>query len=201
MTADALRIAELERENILLREKVNLFELMQEKVAALEQQVAWFQRQIFGSRSERRFEIDPVLQGNLFAEFGLEDSAEHEEPEDAPVRAHRRKKRRDQAVNDSGLRFDESVPVETIFVTNHEAEKIAEEERVEIGEKVVCRVAQEIGSYRVLRYVMKTYKRKDTGELLVCPAPANVLERSCADVSLLAGMLVDKYQWHLPLYR
>ena len=36
-------------------------------------------------------------------------------------------------------------------------EPTPEGEHEEIGEKVVCRVAQEIGSYRVLRYVMKTY--------------------------------------------
>jgi VanZ family protein len=31
--------------------------------------------------------------------------------------------------------------------------------------------------------------------------PANVLEKSVADVSFLAGMLVDKFLYHLPLYR
>ena len=31
--------------------------------------------------------------------------------------------------------------------------------------------------------------------------PSNVLERTAADVSLLAGMLVDKFSYHLPLHR
>lgn len=31
--------------------------------------------------------------------------------------------------------------------------------------------------------------------------PVNVLEKSVADVSFLAGMLVDKFLYHLPLYR
>jgi transposase len=31
--------------------------------------------------------------------------------------------------------------------------------------------------------------------------PANVLEGSFADVSFLAGMLIDKFCYHLPLYR
>ena len=147
MTAEALRIVELERENALLHEEM----------ASLRQQVAWFRRQIFGSRSERLFGIDPVLQGNLFAEFGLEEAPDRETPDEAPASPRRRSKRRDTAVNDSGLRFDESVPVETIIVENLAAARIPEGEREEIGEKVVCRVAQEIGSYRVLRYVMKTY--------------------------------------------
>jgi hypothetical protein len=44
-------------------------------------------------------------------------------------------------------------------------------------------------------------KRKDTSELVTPPAPVNVLDKSIADVSFLAGMLVDKFLYHLPLYR
>ena len=36
---------------------------------------------------------------------------------------------------------------------------------------------------------------------MTTPAPANVLDKSVADVSFLAGMLVDKFCYHLPLYR
>ena len=186
MTAEALRIVELERENALLHElagrhqevramlekKAGLLEetlalvkqsyallentnahleeangLMQEEMTSLKQQVAWFRRQIFGSRSERRFGIDPVLQGNLFAEFGLEEVPDRETPDETPASPRRRSKRRNTAINDSGLRFDESVPVETIIVENLAAAGIPEGEREEIGEKIVCRVAQEIGSY------------------------------------------------------
>ena len=42
-------------------------------------------------------------------------------------------------------------------------------------------------------------KRRDTGELLAPPSPPNVLEQTCVDVSFLAGMLVDKFRYHLPL--
>ena len=44
-------------------------------------------------------------------------------------------------------------------------------------------------------------KRRDTGELLAPPSPPNVLEQTCVDVSFLAGMLVDKFRYHLPLHR
>ena len=132
--------------------------LMQEEMASLTQQVAWFRRQIFGSRSERRFGIDPVPQGTLFAEFGLEEVSDREIRDETLAFPRRRPRRRDTAVNDSVLWFDESVPVETIIVENLAAAGIPEGEREEVGEKVVCRVAQEIGSYRVLRYVMKTYE-------------------------------------------
>src|SRR2546422_413843 len=39
-------------------------------------------------------------------------------------------------------------------------------------------------------------------QALVCPpAPPAVLEKSFADVSVLAGLLLDKFRYHLPLYR
>ena len=53
----------------------------------------------------------------------------------------------------------------------------------------------------VLKYIRKVVKRLDTQTILTPSTPANVLERSAADVSFLAGMLVDKFSWHLPLYR
>jgi transposase len=66
---------------------------------------------------------------------------------------------------------------------------------------VSCRLAQRPGSYVVLRYVRKVYKRKEDGVFSCPPAPPAVLEKSCADVSFLAGLLIDKFIFHLPLYR
>ena len=90
-----------------------------------------------------------------------------------------------------------SVPVTTIEVKDAAVEPIPESERVLVGENVTCRLAQERASYRVLRYVLPVVKRRDTGELVSARAPANVLDRTTADVSLLAGMLVDKLR-HRP---
>ena len=77
------------------------------------------------------------------------------------------------------MRFDETVPVETIDVIDPAIEAIPEAEREVIGEKVSHRLAQEPGSYKVLRYVRQVVKRRDTGELVTPPAPPNVLERTC----------------------
>jgi transposase len=53
----------------------------------------------------------------------------------------------------------------------------------------------------VLRYDMPVVKRKDSGDITNTTAPAAVFDQSLADVSFLAGMLVDKFTYHLPLYR
>ena len=62
-------------------------------------------------------------------------------------------------------------------------------------------LAQQPASYVVIETLRKMVKRRDTGELSCPPAPARVLEKSHADVSLLAGLLIDKFRYHLPLYR
>ena len=170
------------------------------RITQLQQQVDWFKRQLFGRKSEKRLEFDAFEQAHLFATLGIETPPDGEVPT-REVRYRRREKRRDGAVNESGLRFDETVPVEVIDVVDPAIEAIPEAEREVVGEKVSHRLAQEPGSYKVLKYVRRVIKRRDTGELLTPPAPPNVLERTAVDVSFLAGMLVDKFRYHLPLHR
>ena len=168
--------------------------------AALKDQLDWFKRQLFGRHSEKRLEYDLTEQVSLFEALGVEDAPASEVPTEE-ISYRRRRKRRGAAVNDSGLRFNESVPVTTIEVKDPGVEAIPESERVLVGENVTCRLAQERASYRVLRYVLPVVKRRDTGVLVSARAPANVLARTTAAVSLLAGMLVDKFRHHLPLHR
>lgn len=68
------------------------------------------------------------------------------------------------------------------------------------------RLAQRPGSYVVLEYTTPVVKPKVLEEgteidIITTPFPATVFEGTIADVSLLAGMLVDKFIYHLPLYR
>lgn len=53
----------------------------------------------------------------------------------------------------------------------------------------------------ILKYVREVIKRREDGALSCPPAPASVLGKSFADVSLLAGLVLDKFRYHLPLYR
>ena len=170
------------------------------RVTQLQQQVDWFKRQLLGRTSEKRLEFDEVEQANLFAALGIEVPP-GQDISTQEISYRRREKRRDGAVNEQGLRFDETVPVETIVVADTAIEAIPESEREVVGEKVTHRLAQEPGSYKILKYVRQVVKRRDTGRLLTPPAPANVLERTAVDVSFLAGMLVDKFKYHLPLHR
>ena len=189
MTA-AARIAELTRENAQL----------QAQVGELQQQLDWFKRQLFGAKSEKRLDVDPAVQGNLLAALGVAAPPPPPAPTET-ITYQRRPKRRDAALNDTGLRFSEDVPREVIAVSDPAIEAIPAERRVRIGEKVTYRLAQRPGSYVILEYVRPVYKLLDEVRILTTAAPVNVLEKSVADVSFLAGMLLDKFCYHLPLYR
>jgi transposase len=67
--------------------------------------------------------------------------------------------------------------------------------------KVTYRIAQRPGAYHVLKYRRPVIKVNASGKILALPAPDGVLEGSRVDVSFGAGLLMDKFAWHIPLYR
>jgi transposase len=184
------RVEELEQDNARLTAQVE----------AMKQQLDWFKRQLFGEKSEKRLDVDPGVQGNLLSGLGVMPPPPKEQPTET-ITYQRRKKARDGAVNDSGLRFSDDVPREVIAVRDPEIEAIPEDRRELIGEKVSYRLAQRPGSYVILEYTRPVYKFLDDQTIATTPAPLNVLEKSVADVSFLTGMLIDKFCYHLPLYR
>jgi len=176
------------------------YDALQAQIQTLQTQLDWLKRQLFGARSEKRLEIDPAIQADLLATL-VEDLPAPAKPETEKISYERRKLRGDNTVTDTGLRFDDSVPVETIVLSAPELADVPKDEQILITEKITYRLAQRPGSYVVLKYVRPVIKRKDTDALVAPPAPVNVLDKSLADVSFLAGMLVDKFMYHLPLYR
>lgn len=180
---------------------VELIHTQAQTIASLQQQLDWFKRQLFGSKSER-FIAPPNAQqlhlGELVSTSPLTD------PPHKMVAAHtRRVPTRDRDADAESLPFfDESrVPVETITLPVAEIEGLAADEFEVIGEKTSFRLAQRPGSYVVLKYVRPLVKRRDTDTIHCPPAPSGVIEGSRADVSFLAGLLLDKIGYHLPLYR
>jgi transposase len=98
--------------------------------------------------------------------------------------------------------FDEAkVPMIEIGLSTPEIESLSPDQYDVIGEKISYRLAQRPASYTVIRYHRPVIKRRDGGQLITVPAPLGVLEGSRADVSLCAGLLVDKFVYHQPLYR
>ncbi len=210
MTLEAQAAKLSQREIIALLEAHNSYaereRQIQAKQAELERenqelklQVQWWERQYFGEKSEKRIrETDPRQLSFVEGEDAPPEPAE-------TVKGHQRrkrgKKRLEDQVTSEGLRFGPDVPVKTISVPNPELEGLKEGEDYEvIGTRETHKLAQR-SPYVILRFVRQVVKLLPQKKIRCAPAPQAVLERSYADVSFLAGLLVDKFVYHLPLYR
>ncbi len=172
-----------------------------QQVVSLQDQLDWFRRQLFGRKSERVVSLDPaqLLLGEITAPPQMPMPADTRS-----VAAHTRKRTRSDIAADAEAVpfFDESkVPVIEIGLSTPEIEALTPDQYEVIGEKISYRLAQQPGSYTVLKYVRPVIKRRDTQAVLSVPAPQGVIEGSRAEVSFLAGMLVDKFVYHAPLHR
>ena len=170
------------------------------RLEEVEQQLRWFKNQLFGTKSERRIiEVDP---SQLSLGEGIIEKTEAKPARATEVRGHRRREQNDKKAQDeSGLRFDDSVPIETIVAKDPETQGLWVHEFEVISEKKTYRLAQRPASYVILEFVRRVSKHKATGKISCPPAAPSVLPGSYADVSLLAGMIIDKFRYHLPLYR
>ena len=164
------------------------------RVAELTRQLEWFKQQLFGEKSERRF-LDADSRQLALGEWKSADSPGTE----ITVAEHRRRSgvSSDESTAEDPVRFDESVPVEEIRLPHPPLD----DEHEIVSEKTTLRLAQKPASYVVVKYIRPVVKRKVDGTLSCPPASASVLGKSVADVSLLACMVIDKFRYHLPLYR
>ena len=176
------------------------------ELAAAKHQLDWFKRQIFGQKSERRL----IESASASGQMSLGEMITQEQivpplvPTERQVAAHTRRPttKKPETGDDSLPFFDElRVPVEVIELASPETAGLAPEDYEIISYKNSYRLAQRPGSTVVLNYRRPVIKLKEN-QAIVCPAtPEGVIEGSRADVSFIAGMLIDKFAYHLPFYR
>jgi transposase len=173
------------------------------RVEELEAQLEWLKRQVWGAKSEKRAKEILNLGGQLWLGQELMPVPVDPPAKKTTVKEYERQQRKNAVevvAEDSQLKFGPDVPVQTIEVNDPATADIPEEQRELLSENVVYRLAQR-SPYVVLKYVTKTWKLKESGKIVTPRTPEAVIPGSSADVSFLAGLLVDKFQHHLPLYR
>ncbi len=178
---------------------------LKDKVKGLEQQLAWFKRQIFGQKSEKfTLAVNPN-QMSILDVLGdlpiLPNSTDEDKQTITYQRGKHKKAPLDGSPDDSGLRFDKSVPVEEIKIPCPELNGADANLYELIDTKNTYRLAKRPESYVVLKYIRAVFKEKPSSKIITTAAQSNVLNRSFADVSFLAGCLIDKFCYHQPLYR
>lgn len=185
---------------LLSEENLSLKSQLQTTVS----QLVWLKKQIFGQKSEQRKYLSSSAQQMFLGETF--ESQSEAPPEPTTIKSYQRgkaqKKEFPGTPEDSGLRFDENeVPVEEVELPCPELEGEDKDQYEVVSKEASYKLAQKPAAYVVVKYIKTKVKRKDTGEMKTTPMPASVLGNSVADVSLLAGLIIDKSQYHLPLFR
>lgn len=171
-----------------------------EKIQLLEEQLAWFQKQIFGKKAEKF--VDPQA-SQLYFE-GFENPDPIDQPKTKTIPAHERKERK--RTGKDTFQFPEDLPIERQVIDIPEEKKICEETGkplVKIGEEITSKLGHKPGSYFIKQIVRPKYALPQGSEGGICTAdlPDSFLTRCQADESLIAEILVKKFVDHLPLYR
>lgn len=172
-------------------------EKLQHQVQHLNEQLAWFMKQVFGKRSEK------VVSSNMqemFPGFELPPIPEEKKKE---VATHQRSVKKNGS---SSLTFPEDLPIERTIIDLKEEEKICPETGkplIKIGEDISQKLAHKPGSYYIKEIIRAKYAVSKDGEKTIISAelPDSLLQKSKVDESFLADILVKKFADHLPLYR
>ena len=206
-------IQALVEENRKLSERVA--ELMAEKselqntVASLTAQMAWFRKKLYGSMSEKRLPLDPkVLEPTLFdmplpaeEQARLDAEVKKMEEDNAKVieaKPHKRVVRKP---------VYSDLPVEETHIYPEGVKD--NPEYVEIGVENTDTLAIQPARMYIKRtvrhkFVLKSslqIKHPERQAFLIAPLPETVIPKGMASESLLADILINKYVYHLPFYR
>lgn len=178
---------------------------LKSKLQEAQTQLAWFKKQIFGQKSEQRKYLSSSSQQMCLGEV-FESNSEVLPVEAVTIQSYARGKAKKQELpgtpEDSGLRFVEGeVPIEEVKLPCPELEGENKEQYEIVSTEASYKLAQKPGAYVVLKYVKTKVKHKENGGMKTTPMPSSVFGSSVADVSFLAGMIIDKSMYHLPLYR
>ncbi len=180
---------------------------LKEEVQVLKHRIAWFEKQIFGEKSEKRQHDHPHQISLLGEPTTTEIDHAAKKKVDGYERGTAKKTRPDDCQTDSGLRFGPGVPVEKIDVLPPELSGPEADQYDIIDTKVTRKLAQQPASFVVLEYHLPVLKKKsaaqldNTPDIFTTAMPEQVLEGSIADVSLIVGLLINKFLYHLPLHR
>lgn len=171
------------------------------KISSLEEQLAWFKKQIFGKKAEKFVDSQ---ESQLYFD-GLEnpDSIDPKS-KTKTVPAHERRERK--KTGKDSFQFPEDLPIERQVIDIFEKDKICQETGkplVKIGEEITSKLAHKAGSYFIKQIVRPKYAlpQGSEGGVRTAELPESLLTRCQADESLIAEILVRKFVDHLPLYR
>lgn len=178
----------------------------QERIKELTAQIAWLNRQLFGRKSEKLRVYDPNMPDLFADEFsGLRQQAE--EKRDEAVEKIEKEPVEDVKRNRQNRKMIEDLPVLETDTIEPKGVDLSLYRR--IGEEITKVVKHKPGMLYVKVIIRPKYALKDSTLLPpagqkgveIAPMPLMPVDKCIADTSLLAEILLQKYEYHVPFYR
>ena len=205
---------ELVAENLALRSQLKFTEVrlnaeeakaakLQRSLQSRDDYIAWLVKQVIGPTSERRSWESLEPEAQLWLEGMALEIPESPPSPKTTVKEHERERRKNPTdVTKTGrIKHGPNATIIDVDVKNPEVEDIPEDQLELVETKTTQKVVRVSSPFMIVNVHSKTYRRKDDFEDIVPPEVPEVFENSIYDVSFLAGLPVDKYQFHLPIYR
>ena len=177
---------------------------LEEQVTKLTDQLAWYRRRFWKASSERFIPCDPNQRKIDFD--GLDIQPEEEamvEKVDKELLDYKRQRPKKQKKKPVRLPLPEDLRREEEVIEPTDID----DNWVRIGQEVTEVLEHKPGELFVRRITRPKYAVKTTVQeqerpsIQVAPLPPMPLPRSNAGASLLAELLINKYQYHLPFHR
>ncbi len=180
---------------------------MAQRIKELTAQIAWFQRQMFGRKSEQRlcFQGQPSLFGD--DELGEQGPAEGPEESGTDDSASESKPGQRRKPSSRQHQTWENLPILETRILEPEGGVDLERYR-KIGEETTYLLGFEPGKLFRIAVVRPKYGLKDSSEpvergegVKIAPLPLFPIYKGMHSSSLLAEILLKKYKYHMPFYR
>lgn len=180
--------------------KDKTIESLEQRIKELTAQIAWFQRQMFGRKSEKMAALDP----NQLSLFGQpEMPAEVQQSQEEATVQIEQETPEDRKIKRQNRKMMENLPVLVRDIIKPDGIDFSQYKK--IGEEVTRVVEHEPGKLYIREIVREKYApivpNDEKTDIRIAPMPLLPIYKGIAGPTLLAEVLLQKYEYHQPMYR
>lgn len=178
---------------------------LNERIKELTAQVAWLNRQLFGRKSEKLPIIDPNYP-DLFASMLPENAQQIADAHDEAVEKITKTKEERRQDRKNRIMMEDLPVLEQVILT---PDNLDTNLYKKIGQEVTRIVEHKPGQLYIKEIIREKWGLKDNtatapkgmSGVLIAPMPLLPIYKGIAGASLLAEILLQKYEYHMPYYR
>ncbi len=180
-------------------------ESLQSRIKELTAQIAWLNRQLFGRKSEKLPIIDPNYP-DLFAGMLPENVQQIADAHDEAVEKIVKTKEERRQEKKNRIMMEDLPVLEQVILT---PDNLDTDLYKKIGQEVTRIVEHKPGQLYIKEIIREKWGLKDNTStapkgmsgVLIAPMPLLPIYKGIAGASLLAEILLQKYEYHMPYYR